>query len=460
MGAAGPRLWVLRPPGPAARPARPHPHRRPGRDLVHRLPARPGAAGAVREPAGGGLPVLLVRVRGRHVAAAVRGHRRRPQGRAGHRPRAPGRVPHPDRPRVRARAHHPHRPGRPPRPLPAPPGPHGLPARPTRLLPGAARRGRPGAGHPALRGLLRLPGPRRLQLVGAGAVAALHHPAPPRAGHPARPHRARTCDLSSCPSTRRSPSSSAAASCTSTRSCAWTAPATTTRRPAPPSPTDVLEDAVRTAASRVRLVVGPLREDAPALALRFGDQTDVTPLRNSAGGPVTPERVAAYIAKYATKSAEDFGLGGGRTPPRRPGRPRGCRRTSSGPARLLGAGRRPRPRGGPPLAAHARVPRALLHEVPPVLHHPRPAARRPRRLPPRQPQCRRPRAGDRGRRRHHSCRSQPGSLPGSDTARPATPPSPSPRQPAHGNTARSGESSHAQARNVRNEGFEEKRTFG
>jgi len=77
-------------------------------------------------------------------------------------------------------------------------------------------------------------------------------------------------------------------------------------------PTDVLEDAVRTAASRVRLVVGPLREDEPALALRFGDQTDVTPLRNSAGGPVTPERVAAYIAKYATKSAEDFGLGGGR----------------------------------------------------------------------------------------------------------------------------------------------------
>ena len=76
--------------------------------------------------------------------------------------------------------------------------------------------------------------------------------------------------------------------------------------------TDVLEDAVRTAASRVRLVVGPLREDEPALALRFGDQTDVTPLRNSAGGPVTPERVAAYVAKYATKSAEDFGLGGGR----------------------------------------------------------------------------------------------------------------------------------------------------
>ena len=91
---------------------------------------------------------------------------------------------------------------------------------------------------------------------------------------------------------------------------------------------DVLEDAVRTAASRVRLVVGPLREDAPALALRFGDQTDVTPLRNSAGGPVTPERVAAYIAKYATKSAEDFGLGGGRLHLGALARPRGCRRTS------------------------------------------------------------------------------------------------------------------------------------
>lgn len=47
----------------------------------------------------------------------------------------------------------------------------------------------------------------------------------------------------------------------------------------------------------MRLVVGPLREDAPALAPRFGDQTDVTPLRNASTGPVTPERAGAYVAK-------------------------------------------------------------------------------------------------------------------------------------------------------------------
>ena len=44
------------------------------------------------------------------------------------------------------------------------------------------------------------------------------------------------------------------------------------------------------------------------LVLRFGEQVDAQPV----GGPtgeLTPDRVAAYVAKYATKSAEDFGLG-------------------------------------------------------------------------------------------------------------------------------------------------------
>ncbi len=42
--------------------------------------------------------------------------------------------------------------------------------------------------------------------------------------------------------------------------------------------------------------------------LRFGPQVDVQALHDGSG-ELTPERVAAYIAKYATKSAEDFGLG-------------------------------------------------------------------------------------------------------------------------------------------------------
>jgi len=45
--------------------------------------------------------------------------------------------------------------------------------------------------------------------------------------------------------------------------------------------------------------------------LRFGDQVDVAPIHDPNGEvPVTPEVVAAYVAKYSTKAAEDFGLSG------------------------------------------------------------------------------------------------------------------------------------------------------
>ncbi len=43
--------------------------------------------------------------------------------------------------------------------------------------------------------------------------------------------------------------------------------------------------------------------------LRFGEQVDIQVIGGRAGGDLTPERVAAYLAKYATKYAEDFGLG-------------------------------------------------------------------------------------------------------------------------------------------------------
>ena len=47
--------------------------------------------------------------------------------------------------------------------------------------------------------------------------------------------------------------------------------------------------------------------------LRFGDQLDIRPVHGTANreastGPMHPEMVAAYIAKYATKAADDFGL--------------------------------------------------------------------------------------------------------------------------------------------------------
>lgn len=43
--------------------------------------------------------------------------------------------------------------------------------------------------------------------------------------------------------------------------------------------------------------------------LRFGEQVDIQVIGGRAGGDLTPEWVAAYLAKYATKYAEDFGLG-------------------------------------------------------------------------------------------------------------------------------------------------------
>jgi hypothetical protein len=73
-----------------------------------------------------------------------------------------------------------------------------------------------------------------------------------------------------------------------------------------------LAAAIEEAAAAVRLAVelpgGPV-------ALRFGQQTDTQPINGGPAGELTPERVASYIAKYATKSAEDFGLGGQRITP-------------------------------------------------------------------------------------------------------------------------------------------------
>jgi len=68
-----------------------------------------------------------------------------------------------------------------------------------------------------------------------------------------------------------------------------------------------------TAARAVRLEVQP--GGYSPVVLGWGDQIDTRPITLGAGrddqaGDVHPEMVAAYLAKYLTKSTEDFGLDG------------------------------------------------------------------------------------------------------------------------------------------------------
>jgi hypothetical protein len=72
-----------------------------------------------------------------------------------------------------------------------------------------------------------------------------------------------------------------------------------------------LEAAARRAAGQVCLHV-PVPHGG-GLALRWGAQVDTRPItpeagRDAAGGPAHPRQVAAYLAKYLTKTTEDFGL--------------------------------------------------------------------------------------------------------------------------------------------------------
>ena len=81
----------------------------------------------------------------------------------------------------------------------------------------------------------------------------------------------------------------------------------------PGIPIDVhqLGDAITAAAAAVRLEVHP--EGYEPVALGWGTQVHIRPITLGAGrddqaGDVHPEMVAAYLAKYLTKSTEDFGL--------------------------------------------------------------------------------------------------------------------------------------------------------
>jgi len=74
-----------------------------------------------------------------------------------------------------------------------------------------------------------------------------------------------------------------------------------------------LSEAIRQAAAQVRLIVA--MPEGPDLVLRFGTQLDTQTVNGSPVGELTPEHAARYIAKYATKSADDFGLGERRITP-------------------------------------------------------------------------------------------------------------------------------------------------
>jgi hypothetical protein len=74
-----------------------------------------------------------------------------------------------------------------------------------------------------------------------------------------------------------------------------------------------LGGAIQSAALAAWVVTDRYEFDGRVGRLRFGDQIDVRPVygdanREASMGPMHPQMVAAYIAKYATKAADDFGL--------------------------------------------------------------------------------------------------------------------------------------------------------
>lgn len=70
-----------------------------------------------------------------------------------------------------------------------------------------------------------------------------------------------------------------------------------------------LIDAVEQAARRARLTAQS--HHGELVSVRFGDQTDVQPIHQNANlltGELNPQKVAAYISKYACKAPDDFGV--------------------------------------------------------------------------------------------------------------------------------------------------------
>ncbi|QPP08348.1 replication initiation protein [Streptomyces bathyalis] len=71
----------------------------------------------------------------------------------------------------------------------------------------------------------------------------------------------------------------------------------------------LLEDAIRAAAAHsYTTITVPAAGDEPSRTLRWGDQLDVRPVKAFGdGSELTEQAVASYVAKYATKAAENTG---------------------------------------------------------------------------------------------------------------------------------------------------------
>ncbi|MGB2572093.1 replication initiator [Micromonospora citrea] len=75
-----------------------------------------------------------------------------------------------------------------------------------------------------------------------------------------------------------------------------------------------LEEAVRTAASRITVTTPPHPDRPQGWLIAWGEQVDVRRI-NTAGGELTDGKVAAYLAKYATKATEATGHSSARLTP-------------------------------------------------------------------------------------------------------------------------------------------------
>ena len=153
-------------------------------------------------------------------------------------------------------------------------------------------------------------------------------------------------------------------------------------RTVPPHPAftaEVLADAIRQAASVTWFATVSHPARPKGWDITWGTQVDPRVVRLTNDGEVTDTAVASYLAKYATKSTEAVGPLAVRITA---GNLRLYGHPASHQGRLILAGPAARPPsrlpGPAPLGRHARLPRPLRHQKPPLLHYHARPPRRPR----------------------------------------------------------------------------------
>ena len=154
----------------------------------------------------------------------------------------------------------------------------------------------------------------------------------------------------------------------------------------PPPPhlaTADLADAIRHTAAATWFATVPHPAKPAGWDINWGSQLDTRPVSITADGDISSGKIAGYLAKYATKATEPAGLTAVRitadtishyaAAPTHQGRLiRACWK--------LGAQHPPRLQGAAPLGPHARLPRPLPDQIPPLLGHLQDLARRTRHL--------------------------------------------------------------------------------